>query len=217
MKSSIRDALWFHGLFSAAALPVLLFTHGATLGKGLLILTLIYNIGLPLYAFARGQTEWLKLWLFLLPLSCGQVLPDWALVDVAGVLVFPDLGQYRIGGAVPIYFLGLWMMLLFPVTLLSDSVGARYLSAALLSLLLFGFWEWAARPLDLWHGRDVRMIGGVAVYTLLPETLLGLTTLWAYRSTRGGGIVQRVFSAFAVNLLYTGALFIALLLSRQLL
>lgn len=217
MKASIREALWFHLLFFAVSAPVLFLTHGEMFGKGLLALTLGYNVILPLYALARGHAEWLKLWLFLLPLSCGQVLPDWALVQIAGVLNFPDHGVWRIGGAVPAYFMGLWMMLLFPVTLISDSTRSRYLLAGVLSLLLFGFWEWAAQPLQLWQPQNVRTIAGVAIYVLIPEVFLGLITLKAYRNTRDSGIIQQVFSAFTVNLLYTGALFIGLLLTRSLL
>lgn len=215
MKASIREALWFHGLFFAGSLPVLLFLQGAALGKALIGLTLFYNIALPALSVLRGHNEWLKLWLFLLPLSCGQVLPDWALVDVAGVLHFPDHGVWRIGGAVPVYFMGLWIMLLFPIILISDSLRSRHVAAAALGLLAFAFCEWAARPLSLWQGQNVRMIDGVALYVLLPEVLLVLATLSAYRNSRGRSIIQQWFSAFGVNLLYTGALFIGLTLSRQ--
>lgn len=217
MKASIREALWFHALFFAISTPVLLFARGATLGQGLLFLTLGYNIALPLYALMRGHAEWLKLWFFLLPLSCGQVLPDLALVKIAGTLTFPDHGQWRIGGGVPVYFMGLWMMLLFPVTLISDSTRSRYLTAAVLSLVLFGFWEWAAQPLGLWQAQNVHTIAGVASYVLIPEVISGLMTLQAYRNTRSSGIIQQVFSALTINLLYTGALFISLLLTRALL
>lgn len=215
MKASLREALWFHLIFFAASLPVLLLAEGAGLGKGLLTLTIIYNIALPALSVARGHSEWLRLWLFLLPLSCGQVLPDWALADIARVLVFPDHGQYRIGGTVPVYFMGMWIMLLFPILLLSDaSRHSRYFLAAILSLLLFTFWEWAARPLHLWHGQNVAMYQGIALYPLIPEMLLGLTALWMYRNTQDQNPVQRVFSAVGVNLFYTGSLFVSLLLFR---
>lgn len=216
MKSSIREALWFHGLFFAIGLPLVLFLQGPALGRALLGLAIGYNVALPLLSLVRGHGEWLKLWLFLLPLSCGQVIPDWALADIAGVLVFPDHGVWRVGGAVPVYFMGLWIMLLFPIVLLSDRLRSRYLAAALLSLLLFGFWEWAARPLGLWYARDVRMVAGTALYPLVPEMLLGLATLSAYRNSRGRAIIQQWFSAFGVNLFYTGAVFIGLLLSQRL-
>lgn len=216
MKASVREALWFHLIFFTLSLPVLLFAKGGTLGAGLLILVIVYNVALPALSVARGHAEWMRLWLFLLPLSCGQVLPDWALAEIPQVLVFPDHGQYRIGGAVPVYFMGMWIMLLFPILLISSSSRrSRYLIASVLSLTLFSFWEWAARPLQLWYGQHVAMIQGVALYPLIPEMLLGLTALWAYRNTDDNNPIQRVFSALGVNLLYTGSLFIGLLFSNR--
>jgi hypothetical protein len=82
-------------------------------------------------------------------------------------------------------------------------------------LTLFTFWEWAARPLNLWYGQHVAMVQGVALYPLIPEMLLGLTALWVYRNTEDDNPIQRVLSAFGVNLLYTGSLFIGLLLSNR--
>lgn len=216
MKASIREALWFHLLFFIVSAPVLFLVHGAMLGKALVGLTLFYNLALPMMGLMRGHGEWLRLWLFLLPLSCGQVMPDWALAEIAGVLVFPDHGIWRVGGQVPAYFMGLWIMLLFPITLISDSLRSRYLAAASLGLLLFTFWEWAARPLQLWHAQDVWTIAGTAVYPLIPEMLLVIATLAAYRNSREHNIIQQWFSAFGVNLLYTGAVFIGLLLTRRL-
>lgn len=216
MKASLREALWFHLIFFAASLPVLLFAEGAQLGKALLILTLIYNIALPALSVARGHSEWLRLWLFLLPLSCGQVLPDWALAEIPRVLVFTDHGQYRIGGTVPVYFMGMWIMLLFPILLISDaSRHSRYALAAILSVLFFSFWEWAARPLHLWHAQNVAMLQGVALYPLIPEMMLGLAALWMYRNTQDRGPIQRVFSAIAINLFYTGSLFVSLLMFER--
>ena len=211
MNPSVRDALWFHILFMAAALPLVFLSEGAERGQNLLWLTLGYHVLLPLVSLIRRHHEWLFLWLFLLPLAAGQVLPDWALVRVAGVLVFPDLGQPRIGGDVPIYFLGLWMMLLFPVLLLGQSSRRPYLATGVLSLALFAFWEWAARPLQIWYNRDVLAIDGMALYPLIPEMLLALTALWAYRHFGRGGIPGRLMAALSVNVFYTGACFLSLL------
>ncbi|HWU68563.1 MAG TPA: hypothetical protein VN046_06790 [Stenotrophobium sp.] len=217
MKSALREALWFHGLFLAIALALLFTVHGERYGQALTALALAYNILLPLYAVARGHAEWLSLWFFLIPLSCAQVFPDWALVDIGHALSFPDHGQYRIGGAVPVYFMGLWIMLLFPILLICDTTRRRYFNTAVLSLLLFAFWEWAARPLALWHASNVFMIAGTAVYPIIPEMILCVAALQAYRNSHNRNIIQRVFSAFGVNLLYTGAVFIGLLLCRHLL
>ncbi|HSW11558.1 MAG TPA: hypothetical protein VLI06_01890 [Solimonas sp.] len=211
MNASVRDALWLHLLFLAAALPLVLMSEGPARGQNLLWLTLGYHCLLPLLSLVRGHSEWLFLWLFLLPLAAGQVLPDWALVRVAGVLAFPDLGQPRIGGEVPVYFLGLWMMLLFPVLLLAQAARHPYLVAGALSLLLFGFWEWAARPLQIWYNHGVVAIDGMALYPLVPEMLLAMAALWAYRHFRQANILARVVAALSVNVFYTGACFLSLL------
>lgn len=216
MKASVREALWFHLIFFTLSLPVLLFAKGSALGTSLLILVIVYNVALPAVSVARGHSEWMRLWLFLLPLSCGQVLPDWALAEIPKVLVFPDLGQYRIGGAVPIYFMGMWIMLLFPILLISSSSRrSRYVIAASLSLAMFSFWEWAAQPLGLWYGQNVAMFHGVALYVLIPEVLLALVALSVYHRTEDYNPIQRLFSALSVNLFYTGSLFIGLLLSNR--
>lgn len=211
MNASTREALWFHVIFFVVSAPVLMLAKGNALGQGLLLLTLGYNIALPVAALVRGHSEWISLWAFLLPLSAAQVLPDWALVQIAHTLVLPDLGQYRLGGVVPIYFMGMWIMLLFPILLLSNATRSRYLIAMLLSFPLFVFWEWAARPLNLWYGQNVRMIGGVALYTIIPEVLLSLAALWMYRTTREDGIFARLIGGLSVPLFYAGALFASLI------
>lgn len=216
MNSSLRDLLWFHGLFFGIALPCALLLEGPRLGQALLGLAIAYNLALPLAATLRGHPDWLRVWLFLLPLSCAQVLPDWALVQIAGTLVFPDHGVPRVGGAVPVYFMGLWMMALLPLLLIADSRRSRYLTAAFLSLLVFALWEWAARPLALWQPVGVPEIAGVAWYVLPPEVLLTLSALWLERNTRDSGVLARIGAGLAVPVFYTGALMLSLLLSRAL-
>lgn len=211
MNPSTRDALWFHVLFAAAAVPLVAMFEGPTRGEHLLWLTLGYHAALPLLSLVRRHHEWLFLWLFLLPLCAGQVLPDWALVRVTGVLVFPDLGQPRIGGDVPIYFLGLWMMLLFPLLLIGHSSRHPYLVTGTLALALFGFWEWAARPLQIWYNRDVLAIDGMALYPLVPEMLLALSALWAYRHFGRGPVPARIAVALGINVFYAGACLLSLL------
>lgn len=212
MNASTREGIWFHILFFFVAASVLLFARDAMLGKGLLLLVLGYNLLLPAVAFVRRHPEWLALWAFLLPLSAAQVLPDLALANVAKVLVFPDLGQFRIGGAVPVYFMGMWTMLLFPLLLIGNSTRSRYLNTGVMAFISFTFWEWAARQLQLWHAQDVLMSHGIALYVLVPEVLLCLTALWMYRLTGESGILARFFGALSVSVFYAGALFISLAL-----
>ncbi len=212
MHTGVREALLFHGLFFAVATPVLLLTTGNAYGQAQLWLAIAYNLTLPAWALMRGHTEWLWLWLFLLPLSAAQVVPDWVLVDVTGTLTFPDHGLPRIGGAVPIVFMGLWIMLLFPILLIAQSSRRPYLSALVLGLLLFSLCEWLSRPLQLWQGQNVWLVDGLAVYTLIPEVLLCLATLVAYRHLRSAPLASRVAGALAVSVFYAGALVISLLL-----
>lgn len=212
MNASIRDMLWFHAAFFALALPLAVLLRDAALGHALLALAIAYNLLLPAFGVMRGHNNWLRLWAFLLPLSCAQVLPDWALARYAQTLVFPDHGIPRIGGLVPVYFMGLWIMLLFPVLLWADAVRSRYLSAFVLALALFTLWEWLAPALHLWRPQGVRTISGVALYPLIPEALLAFTALWMYRQTRELNYVQQVFGAISVSAFYAGTLFFALLL-----
>lgn len=216
MHSGVREALVFHLLFFAAAAAVLWLLKGTALGQGMLWLTVGYHLALPAWALLRGRSEWLWLWLFLLPLSAAQVLPDWALVEITRTLVFPDHGLPRIGGAVPVIFIGLWAMLLFPILLLGQASRHPYWTTAALALIAFTFCEWAARPLQLWHGQNVTLVYGVAVYTLIPEMLLSLCALYAYRSTRSDWLPTRIVAAVGVSVFYAGALVLSLLLSEYL-
>ncbi len=212
MQTGVREALLFHGLYFAVAAPVLFVTADAGYGLAQLWLTLGYSVALLAWALMRGHTEWLWLWLFLLPLSAAQIVPDWVLVEVTQTLVFPDHGLPRIGGAVPVVFMGMWVMLLFPILLIAQSTRRPYAVSAILSLALFTFCEWAARPLQLWQGQNAKLVEGVAVYTLIPEVLLCLAALYAYRHLRSAPLPLRVTGAVAVSVFYAGALVISLLL-----
>lgn len=216
MHTAVREALWFHFAFFLVAAAALYLSGNATYGWTLLWLVVAYNIGLPAWALVRGQTEWLWLWLFLLPLSAAQAVPDWMLVEVTKTLVFPDHGLPRIGGAVPVVFMGMWVIALLPLILVAQSSRRPYLTMAVASFLLFAFWEWAARPMRLWYGQNTWLVQGVAVYTLLPEVLLALATLGAYRSLRGAGPLARIGAALGVSVFYAGALAISLLLTGRL-
>ena len=97
---------------------------------------LVYNLALPIAARFLGHREWLKLWLFLVPLSALQVLPDWVLSAVLEVLVFPDTGGPRIA-TVNASMAGMWAITPFPVIFLGqrveDRLGRRAALAAVAS------------------------------------------------------------------------------------
>ena len=117
----VQDALRFHLAFFALAIPLALLSQGATLGWAILLLAAAYNLALPLMCYWRGHRQGLNLWLFLLPLSIALPCADWMLVKQMGTLTFPDHGIYRLGGAVPVYFMGLWIMLLWPLCWLAQA------------------------------------------------------------------------------------------------
>jgi hypothetical protein len=106
-NAAFKDALVFHAVFFAVALPAALLLKDKALGTTLVVLALGYNIALPLAGFVRGHDRWPRLWLFLVPLSLTLPCADWMLVERMGTLMFPDHGVPRLGGAVPIYFMGL--------------------------------------------------------------------------------------------------------------
>jgi hypothetical protein len=212
MHPSVREALLFHLLFFVAAAAALWLAPAALYGRMLLAAAIVYQLALPAWALVRGHGDWLSLWAFLLPLSLCQPLADWALVEVAHTLVFPHHGVWRIGGAVPLYFAGMWTMALFPIVLLAQRSRWPWLSCAVLSLAVFAVCEALARPLGLWHAQHVATIAGVAVYVLAAEVMLGWATLAAWRGSRSAGLPGRVLAAVAVSIFYTGALFWCLLL-----
>ncbi len=209
--SGLRDALIFHAVFFSLAIPVALTARGSALGLAVLLLALLYNIALPLVGHWRGHAGWVQLWAFLLPLSCALPCADWMLVVRMGTLTFPDHGIARLGGAVPVYFMGLWMMLLWQVCWIALATRAPFVVAALLSFAGFVVWEWAARPLQLWHAVGVKTLAGFALYPLIPEVLLALAALWMWRTLADANWPARVLGALSVAVFYAGALSLALL------
>lgn len=212
-SASLRDALLMHLAFFAVAVPAVLLVPAKSMGRAVLIAAALYNIVLPAVANWRGHRQWYLLWIFLLPLSLTLPMADWMLVKRMDVLAFPNHGVPKFANVVPVYFAGLWIMLLWPVCLYASAVKRpwSYAAAGALSLLLFGSWEWAAQFLTLWRAENVRMVAGVALYTLIPETLLGVTALWMWRTTTMSPRWQKIAGAVAVMVFYAGALSLCLL------
>lgn len=208
----IRDALILNGLLAAGGWAAFQYLHVPMLGMAILALVVGFNLLLPLFAGSSGNRHWFDLWLFLLPLSIFQVVPDWVLSQVLGILVFPDLGAPRVGHHVPAYMAGMWVIPLFWVLLVAR--GSTMLAAAL-ALLVFCVAEWAAPVFDIWRPRNVGTHYGIADYVLLPEALLGWAAAFAYRETSHTGIVVRIAAAAAVSIFYTGALVVSYFLIER--
>lgn len=209
--TGVRDALIFHALFFAIAIPVALSIAGNTLGVALVVFAIAYNVALPLIGKWRGHGEWFGLWKFLLPLSIALPCADWMLVERMGTLTFPDHGIVRLGGAVPVYFMGLWIMLLWQVCWLAMATRKPYGVVAALSLGGFLIWEWAARPMNLWHAQDVLQVQGFAIYPLIPEMLLAIGALWLWNTLKNKPYTQQFLGALSLAVFYAGALSLSLL------
>ena len=201
-----RLLLLLHVAFGVAAGVAYLLDPPAR-GWLLLLAAAGYVTGLLLVARLSGRREWVAWWTLLAPLSVLQVLPDWALVEIAGTLLFPDLGAPRVGDAVPLYMAGLWVPPLFLVLLLARGSA---LAGAVLAVLVFGVAELLAPALGLWEPRAARQVGSTALYVLPAEAVLGAAVVVAARLARTTR--DRLLAAPAVALLYTGALFVSLLL-----
>ncbi len=209
-STGLRDALIFHGAFFALAIPLALNASSDALGWTVLLLALAYNIALPLVGHWRQHEDWAALWRFLLPLSCALPCADWMLVN-QGTLHFPDHGITRLGGAVPLYFCGLWIMLLWQLCWFAPVFKRPYWAVALLGLAAFLVWEWAARPMQLWEAIGVRQVAGFAPYPLIPEMLLSLGSLWMWKQLKTQPWLPQLAGALSLAVFYAGALSLALL------
>lgn len=208
--TGVRDALIFHAAFFIVAIPVALTVRGPSLGMALMVLAAGYNLLLPALGFVRGHRNWVGLWAFLVPVSLALPCADWMLVERMQTLQFPDHGAPRLGGVVPVYFMGLWIMLLWPLCWLALATKRPYVTAAVLGLSGFLLWEWAARPLGLWHAVDVRMIAGFALYPLIPEVLLTVAALWMWNTVSQRDVFTQLAAALSVPVFYAGALALSL-------
>ncbi len=208
----VRDALILNGLLAAGGWAAFQYLHVPMLGLAILALVVAFNLLVPLFAGSSGNRHWFDLWLFLLPLSIFQVVPDWVLSQLIGILNFPDLGAPRIGGHVPVYMAGMWVIPLFWVLLIARG---SIMLAGVLALLVFAASEWAAPLFGIWRPRNVSTHFGIADYVLLPEALLGWAAAFAYRETSHAGIAMRIAAAAAVSVFYTGALVVSYFLIQR--
>ncbi len=213
MKLSVtreeRDTVILHMVYSVLSLAVLLIP-GVETGIKLFILVAVYIIALPVTAKLRGYDLWINIWLFALILSVFQVFPDWFLSHQLGVLVFPEDGFVKIG-TVSSYMAGLWAIPVFIIVYASVRVGERvsprsgYWTAALMAMVIFGASEETVWMLPSWYARNVVMVSHTAVYIIIPEIILGVSCLYAFKQIREKKNWIKIPAAFLVMLLYLGA------------
>ncbi len=211
LERSDRDAILLHAVFALLCPLVLAIPSGVPVGQRVFGLVLLYNVAIPVIAWRRRHPEWLTLWLFLVPLSALQVFPDWFLATELGVIVFPDTGSPMIG---PIsgFMAGLWTIPLFVIVLLGRCIAARstrnvtLLVVAAASALLFVGSEATLWSIPIWYAQGVVTVAHVAVYVIVPEIMLGLSTFLAFESSLHRSIWYKLGAAFVITLIYLGGL-----------
>lgn len=215
-----RDAVLLHMVFAVISMFTLFLFPGITVGRKLYALVIVYNIMVPVWAFLRGHPEWLRLWIFLFPLSLLQIFPDLFLSAVLGVLVFPDTGSPRLWD-IPLFMGGMWVIPLFVIVLVGRRLEVRFsrnlalLAVCIASAVVFLGSESVLWMIPIWQAQDVRMIAHVGIYLVVPEILLGLSTYLAFEKAYARGIWYRLGAAFTVMVIYLGNLgFFYLIIER---
>ncbi len=207
-SKSDMSLLKMHIVFCLIAATTLSFPV-LTIGVKMLVIVISYNILLPLWSLINRESVWIDIWLFVLPLSIMQIFPDWFLADVLNSIVF-EADPYIMIGDVPAYMGGLWAIPLFVITYLGlrakeqNGAYASLILVSIISLILFVGAEATLWMLPAWNAQNVLTISHVALYIIIPEILLGLSTFLAYEIVQGRRIVLKVVLAFVVMILYIG-------------
>jgi hypothetical protein len=210
LQDNEKDALIIHCVFAVLCAIVLLAPVIPKIGIRMLALVIIYNLIMPLWGLIRKDSNLINLWMFALSLSLLQVFPDWFLSQQLKVLVFPDDGCFKIG-TVSGYMAGLWAIPIFIIVFIGERVYVRYSKraayavVALISLIIFVGSEQTLWMLPSWYAQNVRMIGHVAVYIIIPEILLGLAAYFAYQHVTRLSHWYKFPAAFSVMLFYLGS------------
>ena len=220
ISKNIQDFLIIHLVFVAICVLVLLLPTAVSIGIKLFILVVIYNIVIPLFGYLRSHSEWINIWLFVFILSLFQVFPDWFLSAELNILVFPEDGFIKIG-TVSLYMAGLWAIPLFLIVFIGSYLQEKqsmlrvYLVVAFLSLIIFGLAEQTIWMLESWYAQNVIMIGHLALYIIIPEVILGITTFYGYTLILDKNHLLKIPVAFTIMLLYLGsAVFFYFLIER---
>ena len=210
IKSDERDAIFVHIFFVSICLIVLLFPIKLPIGIKLFTLVIIYNTIIPIVGIWRNYIEWIKIWLFSLILSVFQIFPDWILSAQLNVLVFPEDGLFKIG-TVSGYMLFLWIIPFFIIIFTGEHIYKRssekitYIFVIFLSFLIFGVSEMTIWTIGSWYAQNVFMILNIAIYIIIPEIILGVTTFWSYTKTKESKIIEKISVAFLIMLIYLGS------------
>lgn len=222
LSKTEKDVLFTHLAFVISCMLIILIPFGIEIGVKLFILVIIYNLLIIIVGIWQGHKSWLYIWFFVFLISLLQIWPDWVLSAELDVLVFPDDGLFKIG-TVSGYMAGLWVIPLFLIVFTGQRLQERYskrisyLSVVLMSLLIFGLSEQLMWMLQSWYAQNVIMIGHIALYIIIPEIFLGLSSYYFYEMLKERNHWYKLPAAFIVMVLYLGsAIFFYFLIERVL-
>ncbi len=206
-----RDFIIVHLIFTVLCFAVLIIPFPIEMGIKLFILVISYNLLILLVGLLRKYSEWVKLWVFVFLISLFQIWPDWFLSAQLDILVFPEDGLFKIG-TVSGYMAGLWAIPLFLICFIGLKLKEKYsysktfIIVGLISLTIFGFSEQSMWMLQSWHPQNVTLIfDHLAVYIIIPEVILGLTTFYYFEKTKNQHYLMLIVVAFVVMLMYLGS------------
>ena len=204
-----RDALLVHLGFILACLAIIALPIGIGIGVKLFILVILYTLLIIIVGLVQNYKEWIYIWIFVFLISVFQIFPDWILSAELTILVFPEDGLFKIG-TVSGYMVGLWVIPLFLIIFIGKQLQERfskriaYISIIFLSLAIFGVAEQSMWMLQSWYAQNVVMIGHVALYIIIPETILGLSAYYGYELIKEKRQWFKFPMAFLVMILYLG-------------
>jgi hypothetical protein len=72
-------------------------------------------------------------------------------------------------------------------------------------LTIFGLAEQSMWMLQSWYAQNVTMIGHVALYIVIPEIILGLSTYFGYKYIQEKSHLIKIPVTFTIMLLYLGS------------
>ena len=205
-----KDALFIHLAFIISCILIILIPFGIEIGVKLFILVIIYNLLILTVGIWQKHKDCLSIWLFTFFISLFQIWPDWFLSAELKVLVFPEDGLFKIG-TVSGYMAGLWVIPLFLIVFIGQQLQERYsrrvsyISVLAMSLVIFGLSEQLMWMLQSWYAQNVVMIGHIALYIIVPEIILGLSTYCFYELIKEKNHWYKIPFAFIVMILYLGS------------
>lgn len=233
-----NDCISFHILMISVGIALFdfppLFLAKFSIGLRRVLWGLFYHLLTVFVCISRKNFQWLDVWAFAAITSIFQVIPDLFLANELGTIVFPNdgLDMFRFdlkkstdgSTGVTFVFCMLWTIpisvpILFGVYLLYEWKCSRLLSTfAVMILSMFIIYTdefsqpFRANPLYIATSKVKHQWAGVAVYVLIAEMILGLSSFMIYdKVARGTSFLCKVSCGAMVAILYTGSLAVAYL------